>query len=194
MSIAFAIHAVNVYNYWASTVHVMEGARFLLFRERGERAEETRVSIGMKVILLSDVKGLGKTDDIVEVSDGYARNFLFKKNVALEATPSNLNTIRNRKGALAEKARRELEEARQTGAKLSGMRIELAMKTGEGGRLYGAVTAGDIADVLEKQGIKADKKNITMKSPMKTVGEFEASIKLHTEVSVNIVVEVKSIV
>ena len=71
----------------------MEGARFLLFRERGERAEEPRVSIGWKVIFLSDVTGLGQTDDIVVVSDGYARNFLFKKNVALEATPSNLNTI-----------------------------------------------------------------------------------------------------
>jgi len=193
VSIAFAIPAINVYNYWASTVHVMEGARFLLFRERGERAEETRVSIGMKVILLSDVKGLGKTDDIVEVSDGYARNFLFKKNVALEATASNLNTIKNRKGALAERARRDLEEAKAAGASLSGKRIVLSMKTGEGGRLYGAVTTGDIADALEKQGFKADKKNITMKSPMKTTGEYEAAVKLHAEITVSIVVEVKSI-
>lgn len=147
----------------------------------------------MKVILLSDVKGLGKTDDIVEVSDGYARNFLFKKNCALEATPSNLNTIKNRKGALAERARRDLEEAKAAGSSLSGRRIVLPMKTGEGGRLYGAVTAGDIADALEKQGFKADKKNITMRSPMKTTGEYEASVKLHTEVTVSIVVEVKTI-
>lgn len=169
------------------------GARFLLFRERGECAEETRISIGMKVILLSDVKGLGKTDDIVEVSDGYARNFLFKKNVALEATPSNLNTIKNRKGAIAEKARRDLEEAKVAGAGLAGKRIILSMKTGEGGRLYGSVTAGDIADALEKQGFKADKKNITMKSPMKTTGEYEAVVKLHSEVTVSIVVEVRTI-
>jgi len=104
----------------------------------------------MKVILLTEVKGLGKADDVVEVNDGYARNLLFKKSLALEATPVNLNAIKLKKGSLAEKARRELLEAKENGKKLSDQRITLTMKSGEGGRLYGAVTAMDIAAILEK--------------------------------------------
>jgi len=147
----------------------------------------------MKVILLTEVKGLGKADDVVEVNDGYARNLLFKKNLALEATPVNLNAIKLKKGSLAEKARRELLEAKENGKKLSDQRITLTMKSGEGGRLYGAVTAMDIAAILEKQGYKIDKKHILIKTPIKTVGSFEVTLKLHADVSVNITVDVKSI-
>lgn len=147
----------------------------------------------MKVILLTEVKGLGKADDVVEVNDGYARNLLFKKNLALEATPVNLNAIKLKKGSLAEKARRELLEAKENGKKLSDQRISLSMKSGEGGRLYGAVTAMDIAAILEKQGYKIDKKHILIKTPIKAVGSFEVTLKLHADVSVNITVDVKSI-
>jgi large subunit ribosomal protein L9 len=147
----------------------------------------------MKVILLTEVKGLGKADDVVEVNDGYARNLLFKKNLALEATPVNLNAIKLKKGSLAEKARRELLEAKENGRKLSDQRITLTMKSGEGGRLYGAVTAMDIASALEKQGYKVDKKHILIKNPIKAVGTFEVTLKLHAEVSVDITVDVKSI-
>lgn len=147
----------------------------------------------MKVILLTEVKGLGKADDVVEVNDGYARNLLFKKNLALEATPVNLNAIKLKKGSLAEKARRELLEAKENGKKLSDQRISLTMKSGEGGRLYGAVTAMDIAAILEKQGYKIDKKHILIKTPIKAVGSFEVTLKLHADVSVNITVDVKSI-
>ncbi|MEI8200965.1 MAG: 50S ribosomal protein L9 [Eubacteriales bacterium] len=147
----------------------------------------------MKVILLTEVKGLGKADDVVEVNDGYARNLLFKKNLALEATPVNLNAIKLKKGSLAEKARRELLEAKENGRKLSDQRITLNMKSGEGGRLYGAVTAMDIAAILEKQGYKIDKKHILIKTPIKAVGSFEVTLKLHADVSVNITVDVKSI-
>jgi len=147
----------------------------------------------MKVILLTEVKGLGKADDVVEVNDGYARNLLFKKNLALEATPVNLNAIKLKKGSLAEKARRELLEAKENGKKLSDQRITLTMKSGEGGRLYGAVTAMDIAAILEKQGYKIDKKHILIKTPIKAVGSFEVTLKLHVDVSVNITVDVKSI-
>lgn len=147
----------------------------------------------MKVILLTEVKGLGKADDVVEVNDGYARNLLFKKNLALEATPVNLNAIKLKRGSLAEKARRELLEAKENGKKLSDQRISLTMKSGEGGRLYGAVTAMDIAAVLEKQGYKIDKKHILIKTPIKAVGSFEVTLKLHADVSVNITVDVKSI-
>ena len=147
----------------------------------------------MKVILLTEVKGLGKADDVVEVNDGYARNLLFKKNLALEATPVNLNAIKLKKGSLAEKAKRELLEAKENGKKLSDQRITLTMKSGEGGRLYGAVTAMDIAAILEKQGYKIDKKHILIKTPIKAVGSFEVTLKLHADVSVNITVDVKSI-
>ena len=147
----------------------------------------------MKVILISDVKGLGKVDDVVEVNDGYARNLLFKKNLALEATPVNMTAIKLKKGSQAEKARRELLEARENGTKLAEQRITLAMKAGEGGRLYGAVTAMDIAAVLEKQGYKIDKKHILIKNPIKAVGTFEVTLKLHADVSVNISVDVKAL-
>ena len=147
----------------------------------------------MKVILISDVKGLGKVDDVVEVNDGYARNLLFKKNLALEATPVNMNAIKLKKGSQAEKARRELLEAKENGTKLAEQRITLAMKAGEGGRLYGAVTAMDIAAVLEKQGYKIDKKHILIKNPIKAVGTFEVTLKLHADVSVNISVDVKAL-
>ena len=149
--------------------------------------------MNMKVILIADVKGLGKTDDVVEVSDGYARNLLFKKDLALEATPANMNTIRLRKGSQAEKARKELEEAKEDAARLSGQRITVVMKAGEGGRLYGAVTAMDIAAALEKQGFRIDKKHIAIKNPIKSVGSFEITVRLHTDVSINVNLDVKAI-
>jgi large subunit ribosomal protein L9 len=146
----------------------------------------------MKVILLTDVKGLGKADDIVEVNDGYARNLLFKKNLALEATPVNMNSIKLKKGSQAEKARRELIEAKENAEKLADQKITLVMKSGDGGRLYGAVTAMDIVSALEKLGYKIDKKHILIKNPIKAVGSFEVTLKLHSDVSVNISVDVKA--
>ncbi|MBN1891437.1 MAG: 50S ribosomal protein L9 [Clostridiales bacterium] len=147
----------------------------------------------MKVILLADVNGLGKVDDIVNVNDGYARNFLLKRKLALEATPSNLNSIKVKKGAQAERARREREEAQAVAAKLSGQRVVLGMKAGEGGKLYGAVTSADIADALGELGYQVDKKNVSLKSPIKTAGEYDVAVKLHSDVSVNVTVEVTAV-
>ncbi len=144
----------------------------------------------MKVILLKDVKGLGKVDEIKECQDGYARNFLFKQNLALEATPQNINSVKNRKGAEAARVARELAEAKETGARLSGQTVRLAMKAGDGGRLYGAVTAMDVAAALEKSGFKVDKRGITLHQQIKSVGTFEAEIKLHHEVTVKVSLEV----
>lgn len=147
----------------------------------------------MKVILLQDVKGHGKADDIVEVNDGYARNFLFKKNLALEATPANLNSIKIKKSAEAAKAERELDEARVVGAKLKDQIFTLPVKCGEGGRLYGAITSMDIAAVLDKAGYTVDKRNITIKTQIKNLGDFEADVKLHPKVTVKIGIKVTAL-
>lgn len=146
----------------------------------------------MKVILLSDVKSLGKTDDIVEVNDGYARNFLIKKGVALEATSANLNSVRVKKGAIAEKIRREKEEAKAMADKMRDQTFVLEMKSGEGGRLYGAVTAMDIAAALEKAGFSVDKKNISLKNSIKSAGVHDVDVKLYTDVHTQIKVEIKA--
>lgn len=144
----------------------------------------------MKCILLADVKGLGKKDDIVEVQDGYARNFLLKKKLACEATANNMNENKLKKGAEAEHARRELEEARANGKLLDGKTVKLSVKTGEGGRLYGAVTAMDVSEAIKQAGFQVDKKNIVIKNPIKSVGTYEVTAKLHTKVSVKVNVEV----
>lgn len=146
----------------------------------------------MKVILLKDVKGLGKVNDVVEVNDGYGRNFLLKQKLARESSASNLNDVKMKKGAQAEHARRELEAAKETKAKLDGQKFTYKVKTGEGGRLYGAVTAMDVSAVLKKAGFDVDKKNITLKSQIKSVGSFAVKVKLHTEVSCEVTLEVEA--
>ena len=147
----------------------------------------------MKVILLQDVKGHGKADDIVEVNDGYARNFLFKKDLALEATPANLNSVKNKKKAEAAKSARELEDARKVGETLNNKIFTLPVKCGEGGRLYGAITSMDVAAALEKEGYSVDKRNINFKTQIKNLGDFEADVKLHPKVTVKIGVKVTAL-
>lgn len=144
----------------------------------------------MKVILIKEVKGLGKPDDIVNVHDGYARNFLFKNDLALEATPGNLNSIKIKKQAEQARLVRELTEARDTASRINGQQITLPMKCGEGGRLYGALTTMDIAAALEKAGHKVDKRGITIKNPVRTLGDFEVDIRLHAEVTAKVIIRV----
>ncbi|NLN46742.1 MAG: 50S ribosomal protein L9 [Clostridiaceae bacterium] len=144
----------------------------------------------MKVILLQDVKGLGKLDQIVEVNDGYANNFLIRRNLAVEATPANLNSVKNRKSAQDARAERELQEAREVAAKISGQAFELPVKCGEGGRLYGAVTAMDVAAAMEKAGYEVDRRGIAIPSPIKTLGDHPVDVRLHTGVNVTVVVRV----
>lgn len=144
----------------------------------------------MKVILLKDVKDLGKTDDIVEVNDGYARNFLFKQKLALEATAANLNSVKNRKKAEDARAAREVAEARETASRINGQTFKLPVKCGEGGRLYGAVTAMDVAGALAKAGFKVDKRGISIHQAIKTLGDYEADVRLHTDVTAKIQIRV----
>ncbi len=144
----------------------------------------------MKVILLQDVKSLGKADDIVEVSTGYANNMLFRKNLALEATPSNLNSIRMKKKAEAAKQQRDLENAIAMGKEMQDKVFDLPMKCGEGGRLYGAVTSMDVADAIGKAGYKVDKRGVTVTSHIKNAGEFDVEIKLHAKVTTKVRIRV----
>jgi len=146
----------------------------------------------MQVILLKDVKGLGKANEIVNVSDGYARNCLFKKGLAKESSAKNLNEVKLQVGAKAEHERRALEAAKETKSKLEGQTFKIVAKGGSGDKLYGAVTAADISAALIKAGYEVDKKHVVLSSPIKTVGTFGARIKLHPQVSCEVNVEVKA--
>lgn len=144
----------------------------------------------MRVILLQDVKGLGKADQIVEVNDGYANNFLLKRKLAVEATPAHLNSVKNRRDAQSAKAARELAAAQEIAARIDKQVVEMPIKAGEGGRLYGAVTAMDVATAMEKAGYAVDRRGISIPSPIKTLGEHTVDIRLHAGVSVSVVVRV----
>lgn len=145
----------------------------------------------MKVILSKDVKDLGKTGQIVNVAEGYARNFLFPRKLATEAGAGAMKQIEAKKKTLELKLEHQLAEAKEIAERLQGVKITIAGKTGTGTKLYGSITNQDIADGLLKQHhIKVDKRSIHIGEPIKTLGAHEASIKLHHDVSVNVSVEV----
>lgn len=146
----------------------------------------------MKVILLQDVRALGKAGEIVKVNDGYARNMLFPKNLAKEATEGNIKALENKKAAEAEKKAEQKAEATKIKEALADEVITLKSKGGEGGRLFGAVTNVDIAAAIKAQkGFDIDKKKISIPSPIKTAGEHTAEIKLFTDVNVTVTVNVE---
>lgn len=146
----------------------------------------------MKVIFLKDVKGTAKKGELKEVSDGYARNFLFPKGIAKEANTVNLNEHKQQEKGKEIKAQREEEEARELGKSMDGKRVEIFTKAGEGGRLFGAITSKDIADSVKKKlGIEVDKRKILLSDPIKHIGSFDVEIKLHPKVSTKIIVDVK---
>ena len=145
----------------------------------------------MKVVLLQDVKKLGKADDIVEVNDGYARNFLFKQKLAIEATKENLNEVKLRKRAEQVKADRALADAREMAEELEGKAFTMKMKAGAGGRLYGTLTAMDVATALTAGGYEVDKRNITIETPLKMLGTAKVKLKLHNEVMATVEIKVE---
>ena len=146
----------------------------------------------MKVILLQDVRALGKAGEIVKVNDGYARNMLFPKNLAKEATAGNIKALENKKAAEAEKKAEQKAEATKIKEALADEVITLKSKGGEGGRLFGAVTNVDIAAAIKAQkGFDIDKKKISIPSPIKTAGEHTAEIKLFTDVNATVTVNVE---
>ena len=140
----------------------------------------------MKVILLKDIKGTGKKDQIIEASDGFARNYLFLRKLAVEASASNLNAIENAKSAQSHRKEVERQEAQELAKKMGDMVVEIAVRAGENGRLYGKVTNQEVADALKaKYGMDIDKRKITVDA-VKNVGETTALIKLYPEISAKI--------
>lgn len=147
----------------------------------------------MKVILLQDVQGTGKKNQILNISDGYARNFLFPRKWAIEATPNAVKEVERRNEAehAKEAARRKVAE--ELGAKLKGKVILLSAKSGEKGRLYGSITVQEIADALKTQhGIELDKRKIELAEPIRTVGDSEVTVSLYAGVKVIMTIKVSA--
>ena len=146
----------------------------------------------MKVILLQDVKGKGKKGQLLEVSDGYARNFMLPKKLAMEATPDAINTMRMNDKAAAEKAARERAEALETSKKLREMTITVTAKGGGNGRLFGSITNQEIADALKaKTGIAMDKRKIVIADPIKNVGTYTVQCTLGYEITAPLTVKIE---
>jgi len=145
----------------------------------------------MKVILKQDVEKLGKVGDIVKVAPGYGRNYLIPRNIATEATPGNIKIVEQEKRTQAKRDFREKEAAAILAQDIVKLTAKIKRKTGEGGSLYGSVTAMDIADFLVAHKVDIDKRKIQLDEPIKSVGEYQVSIRLHREVSVpiNVIVE-----
>ena len=138
----------------------------------------------MKVILLADVKGVGKKEQIVNASEGYAKNFLFPKNLAVEANAGNLKKLDNKHKLEAQKAQEELDAARELGKKIEEAKIVIKVKIGTSGKLFGAVTNKEIATALKQQfDIDVDKKKISLADTIKTVGDHQVNVKLHPKVT-----------
>lgn len=145
----------------------------------------------MKVVLLSDVKGQGKKDQVIEVSDGYARNFLIPRGLAAQVDTKILNDIKNRELSRQRKLEQERAQAREAAEKISSVLVKIKMGAGADGRLYGSVTAKDIAEALENDhAITVDRRKIIIHEPIKAYGSYTADIKLYPEVTgkINILV------
>lgn len=146
----------------------------------------------MKVILLEDVKSLGKKGEVVNVSDGYARNFIFKKNIGLEATPKALNDLKLQKQNDEKIAAENLEKAKALAGELSGKSVTLSIKAGSDGRAFGSVSTKEISAAAKEQlGYDLDKKKMHLAEPIKNVGSFTVPIKLHPKVTAELKVIVK---
>lgn len=145
----------------------------------------------MDVVLLEDVKALGKKGQIVKVNDGYARNFILPKKLGIEATAKNLNDLKLQKANDARIAEEQLEAARELAAKLGESSITLSIRAGEGGRAFGSVSGKEIASAIQSQlGFDIDKKKLVLPDPLKTFGSHEVPIKIHKDVTAKLIVKV----
>jgi large subunit ribosomal protein L9 len=144
----------------------------------------------MKVILIDEIRGLGTRGDVVQVKDGYARNYLLPKKLAREATPGNLKSIEQERRKWAALASAEKDQAQKSALQIEGLKLVVRKKVGESGTLYGSVTSNEIADQLLAKGIEVDKRRIELSHPIKTVGLHDVEVRIHREVAAHIQVEV----
>ncbi|MGN0378803.1 MAG: 50S ribosomal protein L9 [Butyrivibrio sp.] len=146
----------------------------------------------MKIILLQDVKSLGKKGETVNVSDGYARNFILPKKLGVEANAENINDLKLQKAHADKVAKEQLEEAKALAAKIEGLPVEVSIKSGKDGRTFGSVSSKEIAEAFKKQhGIEIEKKKISLEEPIRAVGTSVVTVKLHREVTAKLTVKVR---
>ena len=145
----------------------------------------------MKVILLADVKSQGKKGEVIEVSDGYANNFLLKKGLAIKATTQAVNEMKNRDAAEAFRLAEELKAAKASAAVIEGKTVKLTAKAGAGGKIFGSVTAKEVAEVIHKElGVELEKRKISLETDIKAVGTYTAEVKLYNGVTAKVYVMV----
>ena len=146
----------------------------------------------MKVILLKDVKGTGKKNEVKEVSDGYARNYLLPKKLAVPADNTNMKELNEKNKSIENKAQKEYEAAVELGKRMEELNVVIYSKSGDGGRLFGSITSKDIAEQIKKQhNIEVDKRKITLDEPIRVLGSRFVDIKIHQKVTTKIRVDVK---
>src|SRR5439155_14048016 len=144
----------------------------------------------MKVILIEELRGLGSRGDVVNVKEGYARNYLLPKNLAREATPGNLKSIEQERKKWGLLAQKEKDQAAKAAESVKGTKVVVQKRVGENGQLFGSVTANEIADALTAKGIDIDKRRIELAHPIKTLGLHDVEVRLHRDVNAQIQVEV----
>ncbi len=145
----------------------------------------------MKVVLLADVKSLGKKGELVNTSDGYARNFLFPKKLAKQADAAALNEIKNAENAKQFKIKTETDAAKAAAAKIEGKTVKISAKAGQGGRIFGSVTSKEVAEIITKQlGVEVEKKKISLETDIKAFGTFKAEVKLYVGITATVFVMV----
>ncbi len=144
----------------------------------------------MKVILKEDVEGLGKAGDIVNVKDGYARNYLIPRGLAIRATDKNVKSLEKQKRMILERIDKERRRLKQFAERLSELTVKIKKKAGEEGKLFGSVTTKDIAEALESMGYEIDRKKIILDEPIKSIGNYTVKIKLASEIEAELAVEV----
>lgn len=140
----------------------------------------------MQIILQEDVEKLGNRGQVVEVAEGYARNFLLPRKLALEASPGNMKRLEKMRAAFAKKAAVEIADAQKLGELLASVSLEISRKSGENDQLFGSVTSGDISEALAAKGYTIDKRKIQLAEPIKSIGNFDIPVKLHREVSATV--------
>ncbi|MFL6192804.1 MAG: 50S ribosomal protein L9 [Thermoanaerobaculia bacterium] len=144
----------------------------------------------MRVILLSDQRHLGKRGEVVDVKPGFGRNYLVPQGIALEASKANIKYFEQQRTKIDAEHAKERDAAAEIAAKMSGLRIEIPKRVGETGTLYGSVTAGDVAEVLEAKGFTVDRRRIDLEGGIKTLGDHSVRVELHPEVIAEVIVAV----